>query len=378
MNVEEKTVNQTIGSSFLDLFACEELNTVPVDTNNSIGSSLGLSQIHDLDMEIERFSYDSALGEGAYGKVWKASDTDIGRSVAVKSYKIKGPTGVQLLSLETNIAGKIDHPGIPTLYDIRKTEDGQCHYIMRLIEGESLEEIITRLQEGDEETHEKYRFEQRVDIVIQILRVLSAAHNKNIIHRDLKPENIMIGTSGEVYVMDWGVALDLEKVDGEGQLAGTPRYMSPEQASKKKLTPASDIYAVTAIFYELMSLNNHGPKYTDMEDLLQKLPSYKPTHFELTKGHPTFGSFPMTYASIMDKGFNIDPNMRYRSAEEMLADIEAVLSGEVSVGCPITFSFKVLSILEKAFSVHPVRTFFGLIALSLGSIASLIYIGTLL
>jgi len=380
MDLENSTLaNQTIGSSlFGDIFGETELDTISFDSNASLSSSLGPSQIHGVEMAIDRFNYESELGEGTYGKVWKAADSDIGRSVAVKSYKMTGAAAVQLLSLETNIAGKINHPGIPTLYDIRKTADGQCHYIMRFVEGESLESIIEKLREGDESTHEKYRFEQRVAIIIQILRVLSAAHQKNIVHRDLKPENIMIGPSGEAYVMDWGVALDLGINNGEGQLAGTPRYMSPEQASKKPLTSASDLYALAAVFYEFMSLNEHGPKYSSIDELLEKLPSYQPTHFELMQAHPKFGSFPMIYASIIHKGLSIDPKERYSSADEMLSDIESVVSGDVEVGCPITLSFKLLAMTQHALSVAPVRTFFGMGFALLLMMGSLIYVGTLI
>ena len=120
MNVEEKVLaNQTIGSSLLDdLFGNIEIENLTEDSTASLSASLGPSQIHGVEMAIDRFNYKTELGEGTYGKVWKAEDSDIGRSVAVKSYKLTGPAGLQLLSLETNIAGKIDHPGIPTLEKI--------------------------------------------------------------------------------------------------------------------------------------------------------------------------------------------------------------------------------------------------------------------
>ena len=376
---KQECANQTINCSVMnDLFGGLDLEEANLDSNASLSSSLGASQLCDLDMNVDRFSYMSELGEGTYGKVWKAEDADIGRSVAVKSYKLTGSAGMQLLALETNIAGKINHPGIPTLYDIRKTEDGQCHYIMRFIEGESLQDIIELLRSGDKKTHDRFRFEQRVEIVIQILRVLSAAHKKKIIHRDIKPENIMIGPAGEAYLMDWGVALDLTICQGANQLGGSPRYMSPEQAQKKPLTSASDLYALTVVLYEFLSLKEHGPKYENIEDLLEKLPSYEPTMFELATGHPKFGAFPMVYASIIEKGLKINLEERYTTAEDMLHDLEAAQSGDIAVTCPITASFKIVSWLFHSLNVAPIQTFLGMGFVSLAAMATLIYIGTLL
>ena len=220
---DDFTVTDTIGGSILeDLFDDEAIETIAFDrdADETLTQSLGASQVGHAP---DRFHYRSELGEGAYGKVWKAQDADIGREVAVKSYKYPGRAGQRLISLETSIAGKIDHPGVPALYDVKKTEDDQYHVIMKYVEGETLESIIDRLRDRDEETQTKYRFEQRTELIIQVLRALSVAHAKGIVHRDIKAENIMVGTSGEAYLMDWGIALDLSQSNGEGQLADAPQ-----------------------------------------------------------------------------------------------------------------------------------------------------------
>ena len=177
--VHEHSPNETIGLTMLDeLFDAETQakTKIEVDTSDVETFSIGKPQISTHTQQLGRYNYEDALGEGAYGTVWRAQDIDIGRSVAIKSYKFTGNVGEKLLRMETNIAGKIDHPGVPVLYDVKKTEDGQYHFIMKYIEGETLESIITRLRDGDEKTHQQYGQEKRAELILQILRVLISAH----------------------------------------------------------------------------------------------------------------------------------------------------------------------------------------------------------
>ena len=154
------------------------------------------------------FCIPARLGEGAYGRVWRAVDEDIGRDVAIKSYKLKGATGQKLCSTELQIAGKIDHPNVPVIYDVERAADDSYHFVMKFIEGQQLTELIQKLRAGDKELLEEYKLEQRIELIVQILRVLSSVHSKGIVHRDIKPENIMVGPNGEAYLMDWGIAID--------------------------------------------------------------------------------------------------------------------------------------------------------------------------
>lgn len=372
--------SQTIGATMLEeIFDEEEISAKA--TTKSAGKStiaLGVSQLRKINQEHERFSYDAELGEGAYGKVWKAKDVDIGRPVAIKSYKFGGNVGHKLLSMETDITGKIDHPGVPVLYDIKKTDDEQYHYIMKFIEGESLESIIERLRTGDEETTRQYTFEKRADIIIQILRVLASAHAKGIIHRDIKAENIMIGRAGEAYLMDWGIAIDLKNNTGEGQLAGSPRYMSPEQAAKKALDKRSDLFSLSAVFFELMSLQTHGPKLDDTKEILAVLPEYEPSSSDLNRFHKIQGAYPLQYKPIIQKGLRNDPNARFQSAEEMLVEIESGVSGDIAVSCPISGMLKAFYLVEQSLVKYPIITSLTVMAIFIGAIGSLIYFGTTL
>ena len=279
--------------------------------------------------------------------------------------------------METKIAGRIDHPGMPALYDVKKTEDGQYHYIMKYIEGETLEEVVSRLRSGDEKTIEHFGFEKRAEIILQVLRVLATAHKQNIVHRDIKAENIMIGPSGEAYLMDWGIAIDLTENSGKGQLAGSPRFMSPEQAAQQELDARSDLYSLSAVLFELMSLRVHGPKTQDVKEILEALPNFKLKFSDLTP-HPQYGGVPAPFQEVIRKGLENAPEKRYSSAEEMISSLEKAMSGEVSVGCPITLTLRIMTVIERQLTDHPMRSSFGFMLGTAGIVSGLLYAGSLL
>ena len=370
------TINETIKPQQVsDRDKTSHLKTFKLNTTieTTITQSLGPSQIVQT---IDRFDYQADLGEGAHGKVWKAKDNDIGRTVAVKSYKYNGNTAQKLFNVETNIAGKIDHPNVPALYDVRKTDNDQFHFIMKYVEGETLSDIILRLRAKDPQTHQQYRFEQRASLIIQVLRALDAAHTQGVVHRDIKAENIMVASCGVIYLMDWGVALDLSQNNGEGELAGTPRYMSPEQAMMKKIDTRSDIYSLTAVFFELMTLMTHGPKAETLGDFIQQIPTHKLTLKDIK---PRFGEgYPLEYATIILKGLALHPEDRYTNAEEMIEHIESVMSGQIVVQCSTTFLLKIIYSLRSMLIKYPSVANFGIIGAFIGLILVSIFIGTLL
>lgn len=351
MQEDQIDANSTIGASTMfdglfDEFDCPEEsieNTVfdekpePTKQSQAGSTTLGVSYTSPSDSvhTIPRFVYQAQLGEGAYGRVWKAVDEDIGRDVAIKSYKFKGATGQKLCSTELQIAGKIDHPNVPVIYDVERSEDDSYHFVMKFIEGQQLTELIEKLKAGDKELLEQYKLEQRIEIIVQILRVLSTVHSKGIVHRDIKPENIMVGPNGEAYLMDWGIAIDTNITAAEGVLAGSPLYMSPEQARQEALDQRSDLFSLTAVFYELLFLEYYGPEFSTVEELIEKIGTNRKT----VQAHCTLGtdaSVPMPLANILNKGLDADPSKRFQSSSEMLSEIQRYRSGFISVGCPHT------------------------------------------
>src|SRR5690606_2195258 len=151
-----------------------------------------------------RYETLSALGEGGLGEVVLVKDNDIRRKVAMKKLKTgQQPASVHRFVEEIRLVGELDHPNIVPVHDVGIDEDGRFYFIMKYVEGETLEELIERLRSGDPEALAAYPPEVRIHIFLEILHAVRCAHQAGIIHRDIKPANIMIGRFGEAMVMDW-------------------------------------------------------------------------------------------------------------------------------------------------------------------------------
>ncbi|MEC7984241.1 MAG: serine/threonine-protein kinase [Myxococcota bacterium] len=283
------------------------------------------------DLE-DRYQLREKLGEGTYGEVWKAFDRTIGRDIAMKRYKTTGSIGQKMCKVEVELTGALDHPGIPTIYDVDQNEDGESYFLMKYITGETLKSIIQRLRDGDRNLHKIYHYNKRVDIILQLLRTLSAVHAKGIIHRDIKPENIIIDPSGSAYLMDWGVALNLSVSDGADTLCGTPMYMSPEQAQRQSLDHRSDLYSLTAVFYEFISLQYYGPEPTQ-EELLAKITQHTVPDIDQIQNPLQGGFVPSEYKAFSIRGLKKNRDERFFAAEEMLVELQGIQNGDFCSIC---------------------------------------------
>ncbi len=208
-----------------------------------------------------RYRVIEPIGEGGMGQVFAAEHIEIGKRVAVKVLQpaCSGrPDLVERFRLEARAASKIGHPNIVDVTDLGTTEEGLVYYIMEQLQGVDLAEVLAQ-----ERTVEPAR---AVQISIQMCQALAAAHQADIIHRDLKPENIFLqpgGSQGErVKIIDFGLARSLEasavgkngrRLTNPGTPIGTPEYMAPEQAEGQPADARSDIYAVGAILYEMVT-----------------------------------------------------------------------------------------------------------------------------
>ena len=288
-------------------------------------------------LDSERFVYKEKLGQGAFGIVFKAEDLDIKRHVAIKKL-LRCQTEEERTEFfeEIFLAGQIEHYGTPSIFDVGLGEDGSPYCIMRYIEGKSLREIIDLLQAGDESTHQLYPFHRRAEIIIQVLGVLVAAHQKEIIHRDIKPENILISPLGEVMLIDWGIALNLKEFDGEGSFCGTPYYMSPEQIKRSTIDGRSDLYSLSAVFYELLCLKKVVPRISSLENLVETIAKSKVDDVDaVSNGNQRY--VPSEYKAIVHKGLSKDPNDRFHDASDMLETLRKIQSGYIDSICHRTF-----------------------------------------
>jgi len=268
---------------------------------------------------VSKFELHDLIGEGAMGVVWKAYDTVIRRYVALKL--LPTPIGKtndarQRFLREARAAGVLQHPNLVTLYDLGDAE-GQLYIAMELVEGRDLSDLIS--------TTAPLALERKLDMVVELLEGLTYAHERGVIHRDIKPSNVRIASDGRVKIMDFGIArLQSADATGSGAIVGTPNYMAPEQVTNGPITPATDLFSVGCLLYELLSYHKpfegdtvHGVLYqvltTDPKPLRMMAPS-----------------IPAALERVVAKALNKVPEDRYQSARQMqqvLLGIRAALSG---------------------------------------------------
>ena len=267
---------------------------------------------------VGKFELHELIGEGAMGAVWKAYDSVIRRYVALKLLSRAGRSAdaQDRFMREARAAGALQHPNIVTIYDLGES-DSQLFIAMELVDGRDLSSLIA--------LSEPLALERKLDIVIEVLQGLSYAHERGVIHRDVKPSNVRIASDGSVKIMDFGIArLQSADVTGSGAIVGTPTYMAPEQITNGAIAPATDIFAVGCLLYELLSYRKpfegetvHGVLYqvltTDPKPLRTMAPS-----------------IPAALERVVGKALNKVPEERFETARQMqsaLFSIRAALSG---------------------------------------------------
>jgi eukaryotic-like serine/threonine-protein kinase len=215
-----------------------------------------------------RYTDRGVLGVGGMGEVRLCQDLMIGRDVALKRSRLSvtdGPTGRFLR--EARIQGQLEHPAIVPVYDLGLDQTGAPYFTMKRVRGQTLSAVIKRLAADDPDFAQRYSRRRLLSAFSTLCLALDFAHQRGALHRDLKPANVMLGEFGEVHVLDWGIAR-LMDVDGPdavtdlvrggphtetGAMIGTVGYMSPEQIGGGLLGPASDVYALGCILFELVA-----------------------------------------------------------------------------------------------------------------------------
>jgi eukaryotic-like serine/threonine-protein kinase len=312
-----------------------------------------------------RFDRVRTLGEGAMGQVELARDNDIRRTVAVKRMHTSEASAAALLRFadEVRVVGQLEHPGIVPVYDVGRDDDGQVYLVMKHLDGETMESVIEQLRAGDAAYVQRFSFEQRIHLFLGVLDAIRYAHARGILHRDLKPANIMIGRYGEVTVMDWGIAKPIapsqpsgapaealgrtliESHDQRlletqlGSLAGTPLYMSPEQAAGRndELDGRSDVYALAVVLYEWLVLEHPLIGRTTVTEVLAAIITQD---FELAEmnDRARIAGVPLEYMYVVAEAMARDREARTPSVAAMEAQLKRILDGHVPIRCHVTLA----------------------------------------
>ncbi len=296
------------------------------------------------------------IGRGGMGVVHRVYDGELKRSIARKTALRANERTLAAFLDEAQITGQLDHPGIVPVHELGLDARGQVFFTLRLVQGHTLADVF-RLVEAREDGWTQAR---ALDVLMRVCEAMAYAHSKGVIHRDLKPTNIMCGAFGEVYVMDWGLARVLETQRGttspppahlpssarttraeelsitpdsplaslEGDIVGTPYYMSPEQAAgdRVEMSARSDVYSVGAILYQI--LGGRAP-YSDGEAR-----HHAQILLRLTQGPPQSlaalnASLPGEFLAICEKAMARHPAARYADMAAMALDLRAFLDQRV-------------------------------------------------
>ncbi|MGO9712418.1 MAG: serine/threonine-protein kinase [Polyangiaceae bacterium] len=345
-----------------------------------------------------RYEHTGRLGEGGLGEVLGARDNDIDRDVAVKRLRpdVASPATLARFVEEVRTIGRLEHPNIVPIHDVGVDEKGEYYFVMKYVNGETLESIIEKLAAGDPLYHSHYGFERRIQIITGLLDALAFAHKKGIVHRDIKPANVMVGAYGEVVLMDWGIAKQLKAngsgtptLDGgatpqhagakrgalfetmAGQLIGTPAYMSPEQARGEAVDERSDLYSLNVLLYEFLTLTHPLAEKNTLAEMIHAITTEQTplAGFMKSPHQPSVG---MDLSWVLKKGLAKDPKDRYQSATEMLDRLEDRAEGKIPVQCHITFVKRVNGEWGRFVDRHPIVVTMGMAAVAIALVVNVV------
>ena len=260
-----------------------------------------------------RFEILELLGEGGMGRVYKAWDRELEKVVALKTIRGDRASNPELLKRfkqELLLARKITHKHVIRIHDLGEAE-GVRFFTMDYVQGENLKERVQK--------RSKIPAKESVPIIKQTLGALAEAHSQGVVHRDLKPHNIMIDTEGLPLIMDFGIARSVGDTGGmteTGAVVGTPDYMSPEQARGEKADEQADVFSFGVIMYEMLTGDLPYKGDTTVSRVMARL-NQKPR--ALREMDP---EIPKYLENVVLKCLEVDKALRYKSAQEVLEDIE--------------------------------------------------------
>src|SRR5450631_3937434 len=266
--------------------------------------------------QIGRYRVEKILGKGGFGIVYLAHDGQLQRLVAIKvphRHRVSTTADAEAYLTEARTVAGLDHPHIVPVFDVGSTEDCPCFIVSKYIDGTDL---ATRLKQSRVSIHET------VELVATVAEALHHAHKQGLVHRDIKPGNLLLDKTGKPFVADFGLALREQDVGKGPRYAGTPAYMSPEQARGEghRVDGRSDIFSLGVVIYEL--LVGRQPFRGELQaDLMEQV-----TSFEARPPRQYDENIPKELERICLKALSKRASERYTAAQDMADDLRHFLA----------------------------------------------------
>jgi serine/threonine-protein kinase len=274
----------------------------------------------------DRFEMVRQLGSGPMATVYEAWDRKLERTVALKFLNLEPSVidrdGYDKILLEARAAARLDHPNIASVYDVMSVDGKPC-LVMQFIDGANL---------GSLRSSPPLPFDQLFRIAVAIARGLAAAHASGIIHRDIKPKNIMLTRSGEIKIVDFGlarvIAEEMLKTLKTSHISGTPAYMSPEVLMSIRPDASADIFSTGIVYYEICT-GRYPFKAENFRVLFESI-----VHSDLPPMHSINPQIPDWFSEVVRRMTAKDRKQRYRNGVELLAVLEPRLPSAATPSIP--------------------------------------------
>jgi eukaryotic-like serine/threonine-protein kinase len=280
----------------------------------------------------DRYTVLGELARGGFGQVLEATDESLGRQVAIKQVILPGREALARFEREAKLTARLQHAGVVPVYDLGRWPDGKPFFVMKKVDGRSLDDLIGLARS----------LEERLALLPRVLAAadtVAYAHSRGVIHRDLKPSNVVVSDFGETVVIDWGLAKVLDGGDAShedlpgagpdpafaeaGRVLGTLPFMPPEQACGGALDERADVYALGALLYNVLA-GEHPYAGEPTASLLARVRQSLPRPLRELVPH-----VPEDLVAIVDKAMARAPGERYANAGDLAEDLRRYLDGQL-------------------------------------------------